>query len=99
MVVESPALSLNLSVRDSVTRGWKQGIHPHTFHLLLARFCYSYDHLAMSSDYEFSDDEEYNEYDDDDEPMDIEDGISYPSSSFLNPFFFACQVLHLPRKT
>jgi hypothetical protein len=33
-------------------------------------------HPTMSSDYEFSDDEEeFNDYDDDEENMDIEDGI------------------------
>ncbi len=32
----------------------------------------------MSSDYEFSDEEEYNEYDDD-EAMNIEGGMSFPS--------------------
>lgn len=36
-------------------------------------------HLTMSSDYEFSDDEDYNEYDDDEEAMDVEGGPSYPS--------------------
>jgi hypothetical protein len=34
----------------------------------------------MSSDYEFSDDEDYNEYDDDEEAMDVEGGLSYLSS-------------------
>lgn len=34
----------------------------------------------MSSDYEFSDDEEYNEYDDDEEPMDVDSGIPCSSS-------------------
>ena len=33
----------------------------------------------MSSDYEFSDDEDYNEYDDDEEAMDVEGGPSFPS--------------------
>ena len=37
----------------------------------------------MSSDYEFSDDEDYNEYDDDEEAMDVEDGLSYLSSSVV----------------
>jgi hypothetical protein len=36
--------------------------------------------LTMSSDYEFSDDEEYNDYDDDEENMDIEDGMFTLSS-------------------
>jgi hypothetical protein len=34
-------------------------------------------HITMSSDYEFSDDEDYNEYDDDEEAMDVEGGPSY----------------------
>ena len=37
----------------------------------------------MSSDYEFSDDEDYNEYDDDEEAMDVEGGLSYLSSSVV----------------
>jgi hypothetical protein len=32
----------------------------------------------MYSDYEFSEDEEYNDYDDDEENMVIEDGMLYP---------------------
>jgi hypothetical protein len=37
----------------------------------------------MSSDYEFSDDEDYNEYDDDEEAMDVEGGLPYLSSSVV----------------
>jgi hypothetical protein len=37
----------------------------------------------MSSDYEFSDDEDYNEYDDDEEAMDVEGGLSYISLSVV----------------
>jgi hypothetical protein len=39
----------------------------------------------MSSDYEFSDDEEFNDYYDDEENMEIEDGIFYPSLNSSTP--------------
>jgi hypothetical protein len=38
----------------------------------------------MSSDYDFSDEEEYNEYYDDEEAMDIEAGMS-PLLAYLSP--------------